>query len=252
MKNQPHEEQGGFDSRNTERERRDQKRRGIIRNMKKNAGLEVPILWFLALHLSLIVNSIQGVFSKLAGRERTLSPRWILFFGLMFAALFTFAIAWQQVLKHMSPCRDHGRCQWRAAGTEGRKPHDRRRTRKGGTALMFTGLWKYLLIWIISVFISSIAQVMLKVEANKTHKTRLQEYLNPMVAGAYGIFFVSVFLTYYALKYVPLTYSPIVEPLSYIFVPVIGVLLLHEKLSKRRILGMLIMIAGIAVFSFGG
>ena len=40
---------------------------------------------------------------------------------------------------------------------------------------MFTGLWKYLLIWIISVFISSIAQVMLKVEANKTHKTRLQE-----------------------------------------------------------------------------
>ena len=117
---------------------------------------------------------------------------------------------------------------------------------------MFTGLWKYLLIWIISVFISSIAQVMLKVEANKTHKTRLQEYLNPMVAGAYGIFFVSVFLTYYALKYVPLTYSPIVEPLSYIFVPVIGVLLLHEKLSKRRILGMLIRIAGIAVFSIGG
>ena len=31
---------------------------------------------------------------------------------------------------------------------------------------MFTGLWKYLLIWIISVFISSIAQVMLKAEAN--------------------------------------------------------------------------------------
>jgi drug/metabolite transporter (DMT)-like permease len=258
--------------------------------MKKNKGLEVPILWFLALHLSLIVNSIQGVFSKLAGRERTLSPMWILFFGLMFVALFTFAVAWQQVLKHMSltfafhqqadhhylgtclgcpdlsgkgdleygsgfghhPGRDHGRCQRRSATAEERKPHGWRRSWKGGAALMFTGLWKYLLIWIISVFISSIAQVMLKVEANKTHKTRLQEYLNPMVAGAYGIFFVSVFLTYYALKYVPLTYSPIVEPLSYIFVPVIGVLLLHEKLSKRRILGMLIMIAGIAVFSIGG
>ena len=85
-----------------QKERRDQRRRGIIWNMKKNKGLEVPILWFLALHLSLIVNSIQGVFSKLAGRERTLSPMWILFFGLMFVALFTFAVAWQQVLKHMS------------------------------------------------------------------------------------------------------------------------------------------------------
>lgn len=116
---------------------------------------------------------------------------------------------------------------------------------------MFAGLGKYLLIWVISVFISSIAQVMLKVEANKTHRTKIQEYLNPLVAGAYAIFFVSVFLTYYALKYVPLTYSPIVEPLSYIFVPVIGVLLLKEKISKRRIIGMIIMIAGIAVFSLG-
>ena len=116
---------------------------------------------------------------------------------------------------------------------------------------MFAGLGKYLLIWIISVFISSIAQVRLKVEANKPHKSRLQEYLNPLVAGAYGIFFVSVFLTYYALKYVPLTYSPIVEPLSYIFVPLIGVLLLKEKISGRRVLGMIIMIVGIAVFSMG-
>lgn len=116
---------------------------------------------------------------------------------------------------------------------------------------MFSGLGRYLLIWILSVFISSIAQVLLKIEANKDHESRLQEYLNPCVIGAYGIFFASVFLTYYALKYVPLTYSPMVEPLSYIFVPVIGVLLLKEKVSRRRLLGMAIMIAGIAIFSIG-
>ena len=121
-----------------------------------------------------------------------------------------------------------------------------------GGFTMFRGLEKYIIVWIVSVLISSIAQVMLKAEANREHESRLKEYLNPMVIGAYAIFFFSTFLTMYALKYVPLTYSPIVEPLSYIFVPVIGVLLLHEKLSKRRILGMLIMIAGIAVFSFGG
>lgn len=70
--------------------------------MKKNGGLEVSPLWFLALHLSLVVNSIQGVFSKLAGREKALSPKWFLFFGLMFLAMLLFALAWQQVLKHMS------------------------------------------------------------------------------------------------------------------------------------------------------
>ncbi len=114
---------------------------------------------------------------------------------------------------------------------------------------MFQGLEKYIIVWIISVLISSIAQVMLKVEANKEHESRLKEYLNPMVIIAYGIFFLSTFLTMYALKYVPLTYSPIIEPLSYIFVPVIGVLVLKEKISKRRVLGILIMLVGIAVFS---
>ena len=114
---------------------------------------------------------------------------------------------------------------------------------------MFEGLGKYLAVWIVSVFISSIAQVMLKLEANKDHTSRLREYLNPCVISAYGIFFLSTFLTMYALKYVPLTYSPIIEPLSYIFVPVIGVLVLKEKVSRRRILGMGIMMLGIVVFS---
>ena len=78
---------------------------------------------------------------------------------------------------------------------------------------------------------------------------RIKEYLNPMVITAYAIFFLSTFLTMYALKYVPLTYSPIIEPLSYIFVPVIGVLVLKEKISRRRVLGITIMLVGIVVFS---
>lgn len=118
-----------------------------------------------------------------------------------------------------------------------------------GAGSMFQGLEKYIIVWIISVLISSVAQVMLKAEADKKHESRLKEYLNPMVITAYGIFFLSTFLTMYALKYVPLTYSPIIEPLSYIFVPVIGILVLKEKISKRRVLGIAIMFVGIVIFS---
>lgn len=118
----------------------------------------------------------------------------------------------------------------------------------GGFA-MFRGLEKYIIVWIVSVLISSIAQVMLKAEANKKHESRMKEYLNPMVITAYGIFFLSTFLTMFALKYVPLTYSPIIEPLSYIFVPVIGVLVLKEKITARRMLGIAIMLVGIVIFS---
>ena len=109
---------------------------------------------------------------------------------------------------------------------------------------------KYMAIWMISVFISSAAQVMLKIAANKTYEKRIREYLNPLVITAYGIFFVSTLLTMYALRYVPLTMSPIIESCSYIFVPVLGVFLLKEKISKRRLLGMAVMIAGILVFTW--
>ncbi len=118
-----------------------------------------------------------------------------------------------------------------------------------GAGSMFQGLEKYIIVWIISVLISSVAQVMLKAEADKKHESRLKEYLNPMVITAYGIFFLSTFLTMYALKYVPLIYSPIIEPLSYIFVPVIGVLVLKEKISGRRLLGIAVMLVGIVIFS---
>ncbi len=110
-------------------------------------------------------------------------------------------------------------------------------------------LTKYMAVWMFSVFISSVAQIMLKAAANREYPSRIREYLNPIVISAYGIFFLSTILTMYALKYVPLTMSPIIEPCSYIFVPVLGWLILKEKVSRRRILGMAIMFIGIAVFS---
>ena len=59
-------------------------------------------------------------------------------------------------------------------------------------------------ILLFSVFISSVSQILLKKAANRTYESPLKEYLNPLVIGAYGMFFCSVILTMLALKYVPL------------------------------------------------
>lgn len=115
-----------------------------------------------------------------------------------------------------------------------------------------SSLSKYIGIWMFSVFISSVAQVMLKVAANKTYDKRVKEYLNPIVIAAYAIFFCSTLLTMYALKYVPLTMSPIVESCSYIFVPILGIFMLKEKISRRKWLGMAVMVVGIFIFTLGG
>ncbi len=110
----------------------------------------------------------------------------------------------------------------------------------------------HVLIWFFSVLISSFAQVMLKTAANRKHESRLKEYLNPIVIGAYVIFLVSTLLTMYALKVVPYSLSPVIESTSYIFIPVFGVFMLREKISRRRLLGIAIILVGILVYALGG
>ena len=104
-------------------------------------------------------------------------------------------------------------------------------------------------IFIFSVFISSVSQIMLKKSALKSYSSKIQEYFNPLVIVAYGIFFISSLVTMYAYKYVPLSMGPILESLGYIFVTVLGVLVLKERISKRKFLGMVVIISGIIVFS---
>lgn len=74
----------------------------IFKTPKKRGKLEVSLGWFLILHLSLIVNSMAGAASKMAGRQKFLSLKFFFFYGLVLVITFAFALVWQQVLKHMS------------------------------------------------------------------------------------------------------------------------------------------------------
>ncbi len=63
---------------------------------------EVPLKWFVLLHLSLVVNSLAGTASKLAGRHKFLSFGFLFWYFMMLLITMAFAVAWQQILKHMS------------------------------------------------------------------------------------------------------------------------------------------------------
>ena len=102
---------------------------------------------------------------------------------------------------------------------------------------------------LVSVFISSVSQILLKKAANKTYEDHIREYLNPLVIGAYGMFFCSVILTMLALKYVPLSMSPILESTGYIFVSVMGYIFLKEKFTRRKLCGFALILAGVIIFN---
>jgi len=106
----------------------------------------------------------------------------------------------------------------------------------------------YILILIFSVFISAFSQVLLKKSALKTYSSFLREYLNIYVVPAYAIYFLAVFLDLIALKKVPVSFVPVAEASSYIFVLVFGKIFFNECFSKRKILAMLLILAGIAIF----
>lgn len=110
-------------------------------------------------------------------------------------------------------------------------------------------LVKYIIIFLISVFISSVSQIILKISANKTYDNKVKEYLNPFVIGAYSIFLLSTLLTMYAYKEVPLSMGSVIEATGYIYVTVLGAAVLKEKITKKKIIGNLIIIAGIIIYS---
>ena len=108
---------------------------------------------------------------------------------------------------------------------------------------------KFILLWLFSVLLSSFSQVILKIAAGRKYENRIKEYLNPLVIGAYTLFFLCTLLTMLALRVVPYSYSPMIESTSYIFIPVFGVFLLKEKISRRRMIGIGVILVGILIFT---
>lgn len=137
-------------------------------------------------------------------------------------------------------------------------------------------------LYLSGVFISAIAQLMLKKSATKkaTHniftfmnshfpalteklrnskskiwklvkkyKKLLIEYLNPFTLTSYMIFVVATFLTIFSYKVVPLSMAPILGTSEYFFVAALSRIFLKEKINWKKALGLGIIVVGILVYS---
>lgn len=107
----------------------------------------------------------------------------------------------------------------------------------------------YVLVMLLGVFISSVSQVMLKKASMKEYSSWIREYANPLVIGAYLIFFMATFCSIYAYKVVPLSWGPIIESSGYFFVAIFGVFFFKEKINLRKKLALGVIMTGILIFS---
>ncbi len=72
-----------------------------------------------------------------------------------------------------------------------------------------------------------------------------------MVLGAYICFFGASLLTTFAYKGVPLSFGPVLEATSYIYIVVLSRFFLGEKVTRKKILGNVLIIAGILIYASG-
>ena len=106
----------------------------------------------------------------------------------------------------------------------------------------------FLLLALLSVIIASFSQVMLKLGAGKTYHSKIREYLNFYVITGYGMLFVSMILTIVAYSHLSYLSVPVVEAVGYVLVPVLSYFIFKEKITKRKLLGILFILLGIMVY----
>lgn len=93
------------------------------------------------------------------------------------------------------------------------------------------------------------AQMLLKKAAGNHYPTFWRQYVNPWVIGGYAVLGVSMLVNIFAMSHgIQLKEVGIIESLSYLFVPVLAFFISGERLSKRKVIAIGIIMIGIVIF----
>jgi drug/metabolite transporter (DMT)-like permease len=106
-----------------------------------------------------------------------------------------------------------------------------------------------LLLMLLGVLISSFSQILLKKSAQKASSYWLAQYLNPYVIAGYGLLGAAMLIPLYIYQFVDLKYGAIIETLGYATVMILSALLLKERITKKKLLGNLLIVAGVLLFN---
>ena len=115
--------------------------------------------------------------------------------------------------------------------------------------MLSSGISPWILLIALSSTIASFAQVLLKMSANEEHKNVIEEYLNWKVIVGYGLMFAGMGLTIVAYaKGVQYKNGPIMESIANIWVVILSWYFFREPVTKKKVIGNILILIGIAVF----
>lgn len=104
-------------------------------------------------------------------------------------------------------------------------------------------------VMLFGVLIAALSQILLKKAALRAYDKWWKQYANATVIGAYAIFLLSSFCSVIALRVLPLSLQPVWNSAAYLFVALFAFLIMKERPGRRKLLGLLVILAGIVLFS---
>ena len=107
----------------------------------------------------------------------------------------------------------------------------------------------FILIMLGGTFFSAVSQLLLKQSANIKYENRIREYLNFRVILSYAIFMLILLLNTWCYTKVDMRYGPVIDTAAYVFVLLLSHFILKEKITKGKIIGNLIISAGILLYT---
>lgn len=107
---------------------------------------------------------------------------------------------------------------------------------------------KYWIVLFAAVIISSSSQMLLKKGATQKYESVIREYLNPWVISGYGLMVLSTLCVIFAYRGVAYKNGAIIESLGYLLIMFLSRIFFGEKITKKKLLGNLIILAGVLVF----
>lgn len=110
----------------------------------------------------------------------------------------------------------------------------------------------YIAVLLVGIFIGAVSQVLLKKASMKTYSSPLMEYLNPQVIFAYLLFFGTTLISVTAYKVIPLSLGAVLETTSYLYITFFSVVIFKEKLNRKKLLALLLIILGSMICTLFG
>lgn len=108
---------------------------------------------------------------------------------------------------------------------------------------------KYYIGVIVTAFLSAVSQLMLNISAKKKYKGKIFEYLNPWVIGSYVILGLVLVANIYLMRFIPLKEAHVLAASTYVFLLILSRIVLKEKITRKKFIGVLTIMAGIVIFS---